>query len=85
MPQEVQGLRDILLLIFFLLCTSCSLYYLNSELFPHREVGSCYKDDAILTSMEISFNALWRKGKKESVSSMFLHIYKVVIVCFIAS
>lgn len=61
MLQVVQGLREILLLFFSLLCTFCSLYYLKTELFPHKNVGSCYKDDAILTFMEIGSDTLWRK------------------------
>lgn len=61
----MQGFRDILLLFFFLFCKSYVIYNLNSELFPQREVGMFYKNDTILTSMEVSSNGLWRKGGKK--------------------
>lgn len=61
----MQGFRDILLLFFFLFCKSYVIYNLDSELFPQREVGRFYKNDAILTFMEVSSNGLWRKGGKK--------------------
>lgn len=66
----MQGFRDILLLFFFLFCTSYSIYNLNSELFPQREVGKFYKNDSILTFMSPAM-LYGEKGEKDPFPQCF--------------